>query len=69
MRGIDYVLADIATEIEEHVKHWDTFDREGHIELMRSFQSVVLEHISSDLIREQAETNIFNINDDDMEVV
>ena len=63
---IDYVLADIATEIEEQVKHWDMFSKAQHIEMMGRFQQVVLDHISDYSIKEQAEINIFNINDDDV---
>lgn len=65
MSDIDYVLSDIATEIEEHVKHWDMFNKDQHIAMMRSFQEVVLEHIGDYSIKEQAEINIANLYDDD----
>ena len=59
MSSKDYVFHDIATEIEQHIQCWDSFDTEEHKKNMRRLQQVVLDSIEDHAILESAEFEIY----------
>ena len=47
MSGTDWVLGDAALEVERHIRGWDDFDKEDHIEALARLQGVLLGAIKS----------------------